>query len=76
MLLPCRRIGVCGGGANTHPPPMRFLLAALLATASALSYPALQRAPVTRASDAAVMPITSLWQEEDRAVVVFLRHFG
>ena len=46
------------------------------AAASVLSYPALQAAQVTRASDFKNLQLTSLWQEDDRAVVVFLRHFG
>lgn len=52
------------------------MLAALAATAALVSYPALQAAPVTRASDGTRLPLTSLWGAEDRAVLVFLRHFG
>ena len=53
---------------------MRLLLSSFVAVTSALVYPA--SVQLTRASDARVMPINSLWTEQDRAVLVFLRHFG
>ena len=48
--------------------------AALLAQGS--TYGRLQTVQVTRASDAQSLPLTSLWQPDERAALVFLRHFG
>jgi len=36
----------------------------------------LQTVQVTRASDARPIALSSLWTEDERAVLVFLRHFG
>ena len=46
--------------------------AALLVAAK----PRLAGVQVTRASDAQNVELASLWSEQDRAVLVFLRHFG
>jgi len=48
--------------------------AALIAPGA--TYERLQTVRVTRASDALSLPLTSLWQPDERAALVFLRHFG
>jgi hypothetical protein len=58
-------------------PTMRQLLFALVcAPAAALVATRLQTVQVTRASDARPIALSSLWTEDERAVLVFLRHFG
>jgi hypothetical protein len=40
------------------------------------SHPKLSTVQVVRASDYYKTPISDLWTENDKAVLVFLRHFG
>ena len=56
----------------------RLLFLAIAPTGAALlaAHPELHKVTVTRASDALPMRLGSLWSEDERAVLVFLRHFG
>ena len=59
---------------------LRLLLTWLACVPSAAlvvaARPKLAGVQVTRASDAASVNLASLWAEDERAVLVFLRHFG
>ena len=59
----------------------KLLLASLCLPAAAAgllvaSHPKLSTVQVVRASDYCKTPISDLWTENDKAVLVFLRHFG
>lgn len=64
-------------------PSAAALLASTPAAAASNAYAKLQGVQLTRAADAATVELTKLWRKDlafglggEKAVVVFLRHFG
>ena len=62
-------------GTRTRYEMRQLLLWSLACSATAMTATRLA-VSVTRASDARVQPLNSLWSTDERAVLVFLRHFG
>ena len=55
---------------------LRLLCIAISTVPSALALLVAANPTLTRASDASKVGLTSLWKEDERSVLVFLRHFG
>ena len=56
--------------------PSASLLVQGPATTSSATYEGMRGVQVTRASDSQSLELTSMWGEQDRAALFFLRHFG